>query len=125
MVVLCFEILQNQNCMIGLLETYPCQNRDQLLARERYWIEKIDCVNKCVPTRTKSEYKSDKCGKVRDYNQKYFANPENAKKAKETRRKYQATEKSKADKAYRKRMTREFGDRYCNALTRICWDALL
>lgn len=38
--------------VIGLLEDYPCQNRAELEARERYWIEKFpDCVNKNIPTR--------------------------------------------------------------------------
>ncbi len=31
---------------IFLIEEYPCKNKHQLLARERYHIENNDCVNK-------------------------------------------------------------------------------
>ena len=120
-----FEILKENNCMIGLLDRYPCKTRDELLARERYWIEKTDCVNKCIPTRTKTEYKRDNCEKTREQNQKYFENPLNVAKAKKSKQKYEASDKYKLNKAYRNRMTREWGDRYCNSLTRICWDVFL
>src|SRR5256885_817506 len=57
-----FEFLQNYNdCQIILVENYPCQSKDELLACERYWIEqnKPICVNKYIPTRTKKEYYED------------------------------------------------------------------
>ena len=43
------------NCKISLIELYPCHNKHELHARERYWIEKIECVNQVIPTRTKKE----------------------------------------------------------------------
>jgi hypothetical protein len=44
---------------IILIENYPCENKEELHKRERYWIENIEggCVNKYIPTRTKKEYK--------------------------------------------------------------------
>lgn len=39
------EILQGGNYSIFLLEEYPCENRDQLVAKEREWIEKTECIN--------------------------------------------------------------------------------
>ena len=44
-----------ENCKIILIENYPCLSRDQLLMRERHFIESMDCVNKVCPIRTKEE----------------------------------------------------------------------
>ena len=44
------------NYDIVLIEEYPCQNKDQLHSRERFYIESIKCVNKIIPTRTVKEY---------------------------------------------------------------------
>jgi len=41
---------------IRLIEDCPCDRKEQLLARERHFIETIDCVNKKVPLRTKHEW---------------------------------------------------------------------
>ena len=41
-----FDILQNEDYCIVLLEKYPCNTKDDLYARERYYTNHIDCVNK-------------------------------------------------------------------------------
>ncbi len=51
-----FTILECEDNRIDLLEAYPCNNKMELLAREGYWIKKLDCVNKYIPGRTKKEY---------------------------------------------------------------------
>ena len=33
------------NPKIILIEDYPCERKDQLLMRERYWMENLECVN--------------------------------------------------------------------------------
>ena len=44
-------------CKIILIENYPCDTKEELLAREAYYINSIiDCVNKYIPLRTKKEY---------------------------------------------------------------------
>ena len=40
-----FNILANKNYVIILIEKYPCSSRDELVARERYYTNEIDCVN--------------------------------------------------------------------------------
>jgi hypothetical protein len=45
------------NCQITLLENVPANNKDELRIRERYYIESIECINKCIPCRTKQECK--------------------------------------------------------------------
>ena len=41
-----FDILQNEDYDIVLIESYPCNSKDELHARERYHTNDIDCVNK-------------------------------------------------------------------------------
>ncbi len=40
-----FQIIANGDYDIVLIEEFPCDNRDQLHQRERYWIENTDCIN--------------------------------------------------------------------------------
>ena len=43
-----FDILKNGDYDIILIENFPCNTKDDLFARERYWTnEHIFCVNKC------------------------------------------------------------------------------
>ena len=48
--------LEGAKCV--LLETYPCTSKEQLRARERYWIEELGsvCVNRNIPSRTRQEW---------------------------------------------------------------------
>jgi len=51
-----FDILKYDDVKIILLESFPCNTKDELCARERYYIETLDCVNKRIPGRTMKEY---------------------------------------------------------------------
>jgi len=42
--VLCYE-----DAVITLIELYPCNSVEELKARERYWYDSEDCVNKLKP----------------------------------------------------------------------------
>lgn len=42
----CAQILDTGDYKIILVEKYPCANRDELRAREQYYIENNDCINK-------------------------------------------------------------------------------
>ena len=61
------EIVKYDDCQIILLENFPCNDKHELEARERYWIENTPCVNKHIPTRTKHEYVVATKDKKRDY----------------------------------------------------------
>ena len=67
-----FEIIKNSNYEIILIENYPCNSKDQLHARERYWIELTECVNRHIPTRTRKEYKKANKEKLSESNKKYI-----------------------------------------------------
>ena len=46
-------LLEKGNCDIILIEDYPCERKEQLHARERYWVEDLEnVINKLHPTRT-------------------------------------------------------------------------
>ncbi len=51
-----FEEHGVDNCRIELIENFPVQTRQELFARERVWIEKLNTVNIVIPTQTKEEY---------------------------------------------------------------------
>jgi hypothetical protein len=62
-----FKILENGNYEIVLIENYPCNSRDELHSRERHFIETLNCVNKCIPTRTQQEYREENKDKIKQY----------------------------------------------------------
>ena len=51
-----FEILKNGDYDIILLESCDCKDKDEQKAKERFYIETMDCVNKQHPGRTKKEW---------------------------------------------------------------------
>jgi hypothetical protein len=51
-----FQLIESGDYNISLIESYPCNSKDELTARERFWIESMTCVNKCIPCRTKKEW---------------------------------------------------------------------
>lgn len=44
--------------VITLVEACPCDNKEELIKRERFYIENNPCVNKQIPGRTKKEYEA-------------------------------------------------------------------
>ena len=89
------RIIKYGDAIIELIEKYPCKTRDELLWRERYWIENTKCVNVYRPIITydeKIKYKKDfrykhknKCNEYAKNH--YIKNKE--KKLKECKLKYQ------------------------------------
>ena len=59
-----FKIIENGDYDIILIKEYPCETKEQLLKKERYYIEKYKCVNKNIPGRTMKEY----CKEYRENN---------------------------------------------------------
>ena len=40
-----FKVMENNDYNIILIEDFPCNSKDQLFARERYYTNEIECVN--------------------------------------------------------------------------------
>ena len=57
-------LFEYNDVQIVLIENYPCKNKEELHARERYWIENLECVNKVVPTRTHKQYYEENKEKI-------------------------------------------------------------
>jgi hypothetical protein len=72
------QIIQRGNYDIVLCEEFPCENKEQLHARERKWIEENECINNRIPARTlleKHEYekkwREENREKVREIQKNY------------------------------------------------------
>ena len=59
-----FKKYDIENCRITLIETYSCESRDALHAREGHFVRTINCVNKNIPGRTPKEYYEDNIKKI-------------------------------------------------------------
>ena len=81
-----FQVLENGNYDIQLIENYPCACRDELHSREAHFIRLLDCVNKVVPHRTHKQYIEDNKDKVKASRKKYMDN--NRDKINASKRKY-------------------------------------
>lgn len=66
-----FKIIEGGDYSIFLIEEYPCESKDQLNSRERYWIETMDCVNKNIPTRPNSEWREANIENIKKQRQEY------------------------------------------------------
>ena len=93
------EVLKNNDYYIELIELVPCNSKDELTKRERFYIESIDCVNKCVPGRTPQEYYLVNKDKLKKYRKEY--NEQNKEKITEQQKQYYEANKDKK-KQYQK-----------------------
>ncbi len=88
-----FKTYGIENCKIELVENYPCNNRNELEAREGYFIKNNDCINKFIAGRTQKEYYEDNKDKrklkMKEYQQA------NKDKMKEYQKKYLEKNKDK------------------------------
>ena len=49
------QIIERGDYYINLIEEYPCENKEQLLKKEREWYDKLECINKNKPYSSKEE----------------------------------------------------------------------
>jgi hypothetical protein len=66
-----FDILSYDDAYIELIQHYPCDTKEELHKREGQYIRKLNCVNKCVPGRTKKEYYNENKEFVKTIMKKY------------------------------------------------------
>lgn len=108
-----FKVLTGNNYTFELVENYPCNSKEDLEKREKFYIENYDCVNKVIPSTTCSLEELKERRKIA--NAKYYQNrretlnikteikpllTEEQKKAnrKEANKKYYANKKKNTDK---------------------------
>ena len=59
------------NCKIYLLESVIAISKDELLAREGYYIKTLKCINRKIEGRTPKEYRKDNIDKINERNKQY------------------------------------------------------
>jgi hypothetical protein len=66
-----FQLFERGTPSIFLVEDFPCERKDQLEARERFYIENNECVNKIIPGRTHNEWIKDNKERHKQHYTKY------------------------------------------------------
>ena len=62
------------NCNIILVENYPCNSKNELFAREKYYIKNHKCVNKLVPLHDGKEYRETNKERLTLKKKEYYIN---------------------------------------------------
>ena len=92
-----YEIIEGANYEIVLIESYPCNSKDELHSRERFHIETNECVNKVIPSsnrvETRRRYYNSNKDKVAEYNRQYCI--DNKERKIEYRRQYYQANKER------------------------------
>jgi len=68
------QLFQEGNVEIILVELFPCNTKEELLMRERFYIENNECVNKRIPGRTQKEYYQKNKEKLSEQMKEYYEN---------------------------------------------------
>jgi len=84
-----FDKFGIENCIIELVEYYPCNTVEELNAKEGYYHRNNPCVNKCVAGRTMKEWLEINKEKVKEKHKEYCKKNKDSilKQAKEYRKK--------------------------------------
>jgi hypothetical protein len=121
------------NWSMVMVEKYPCKDRYDLHARERYWIENlISTLNKCIPCRTNKEYREQHKAQIKEYYEQHKAQINEQKKQyrdqnketiKEQRKQYREQNKETIKeqcKQYREQNRETINAKAANPYTCIC-----
>jgi hypothetical protein len=90
-----FVIIERGNYKIVLLENCPCETKEQLLIRERYYFDTLNCINKMRPIITTKE----QCEYKQDYYKQYYI--ENRDEIKEQHKQYYIENKKEIAKKHK------------------------
>ena len=118
------ELFEYGNVKIILVEKVECESRDELLMRERFFIENNNCVNKEIPIRTKDEKKIIRINTLKNY---YEINKEKISKYQKNNRKdyqieyYKKNSKKKIE--YQKERSKQKMTCMCGSVFRMCTKA--
>jgi len=80
------QIIERGDYKVEIIEHYPCNNKFELLSRERYYIENFECVNLIIPTRTKNEYSQQHKGDKKIYDNIYYIKNKDKKKERDSQK---------------------------------------
>jgi hypothetical protein len=61
-----------ENCSIILIELVNANSKDELTSREKYYIQTMNSINKCITGRTQKEYREDNREKCKTIQREYY-----------------------------------------------------
>jgi hypothetical protein len=99
-----FDIIERGNYSYSLVEDCSCERKEQLHAREKFYIKNNECVNKRIPGRTMKEWCEDNKDVLTEKKKEYYN--ENKEKLAEKRKEYCEANKEKIaekEKKYREK----------------------
>ena len=67
-----FKILEYGDARIELIENVECKCKEELIAREGYYVRTLDCVNKVIPDRTQKEWRQENKEKIAQYKKEWY-----------------------------------------------------
>jgi hypothetical protein len=67
-----FEKYGVDGCEIVLIESVNANSLDELRLRERFHIESVECVNRCVPRRSRAEYYTANADQIAGYKKAFY-----------------------------------------------------
>ena len=105
-----FDKYGRQNCMIELIDLFPCQSRQELERKEREWIVGNPCVNKILPAQNVEEKKERKKKYRKDNNIIFIKS--NQKYTEKNREKLNEKQKEDRKKKDKTELTEHYKQRY-------------
>jgi len=108
-----FKVLEHNNYIISLLESVDCNSKDELRAREGFYIRALDCVNKKIEGRTEREYKTENKEKISENAKEYYL--ENRDKILTQRVDYRQNNKEKISVKKKEKFICECGGKFTNS----------
>ena len=75
-----FEECGVENCKMVWIEDYPCNSKKELEAREGYYQQQLDCINKRIEGRTDKEYREQNAEYERERHKEYYENNKDKRK---------------------------------------------
>ena len=86
-----FDEFGVDNIKIEEIEKYPCKDKAELEAREGYYIQRNECVNRCVAGRSKSQWNEENKERQSQNKHQYYQNNKEKWLQSSERRKEQTT----------------------------------
>ena len=69
-----FDKYDFDNCVISVIENVNVNTKEELLQKERYYIQSMKCVNKFIPLRTQKEHYIDNIEHAKYIRKIYYEN---------------------------------------------------
>ena len=66
------KLMELGEVKIILIENFPCETKEELLKRERFYIESMKCLNKIIPTQNRKEWREKNKNHIKKTSSEYY-----------------------------------------------------